>query len=189
MNAGGHGRETREVLVGARVLDLRGGGVRTVGVADLELGYRRSSLGPTSVVLGAELAGVPDDAAACQDRVDAIVRWRREHQPGGANAGSVFTNPPDEAAGRLVDVAGCKGRRVGGAVVSEKHANFILAERGATAADVRRLIVEVRDRVAATTGVVLRPELQMVGFARDALDIDPVGAAAIDRDLTGGETR
>ena len=92
------------------------------------------------------------------------MRWRREHQPGGANAGSVFRNPPGDSAGRLIDAAGCKGLRVGGAVVSEKHANFFEAEPGATAADVHRLVVEVGNRVEAATGVRLVPELQMVGF-------------------------
>ena len=100
----------------------------------------------------------------CDARINDIVRWRREHQPGGANAGSVFRNPPGDSAGRLVDVAGLKGLRVGGAVVSEKHANFIQAEAGATAADVRALVLEVQRRVADGSGVTLRPELHFVGF-------------------------
>ena len=92
------------------------------------------------------------------------MRWRREHQPGGANAGSVFRNPPGDSAGRLIDVCGLKGLRVGGAYVSEKHANFFQADAGATADDVRRLVLVVRNRVEAATGVRLVPELQMVGF-------------------------
>ena len=92
------------------------------------------------------------------------MRWRREHQPGGANAGSVFRNPPDDSAGRLIDACGLKGLRVGGAYVSEKHANFFQADSDATAGDVRRLVLEVRDRVEAATGIRLVPELQMVGF-------------------------
>ena len=97
-------------------------------------------------------------------RIDAIVKWRREHQPGGANAGSVFSNPPGESAGRLIDAAGLKGLRIGGAVVSEKHANFIVADPAATAADVVALLDEVRRRVADATGIVLQTEVRLVGF-------------------------
>ena len=94
------------------------------------------------------------------------MRWRREHQPGGQNAGSVFTNPPGDAAGRLIEAAGCKGLRVGGAVVSEKHANFFVAEPGARGR--RRVRADPRwsqRRVDDATGVRLEPELHLVGFA------------------------
>lgn len=165
MNAGGHGRETAEVLVHARVADLAAGGaVVARDAAELGLGYRHSDLGPSEVVVGAQFRTGADDPAACEARVAEIVRWRREHQPGGANAGSVFANPEGDSAGRLVDAAGCKGLRVGGAVVSEKHANFIQAEAGATAADVRALVLEVQRRVRSASGVELRPELRMIGF-------------------------
>ena len=97
-------------------------------------------------------------------RVDEVVRWRREHQPGGQNAGSVFTNPPDDAAGRLIEAAGLKGLRIGSAVVSDKHANFIQADPGGSADDVRRLIDTVRALVAERLGVELRTELRLVGF-------------------------
>jgi UDP-N-acetylmuramate dehydrogenase len=165
MNAGGHGAETKDALVGARVLDLRDGMVRELKVDELGLGYRHSALGPREVVLGAEFAGRADDPAACLARIDEIVRWRRAHQPGGQNAGSVFTNPSDDAAGRLIEACGLKGLRVGGAVVSEKHANFFVAEADARADDVYALVGVVQDRVAAATGVRLVPELQFVGFA------------------------
>jgi UDP-N-acetylmuramate dehydrogenase len=101
------------------------------------------------------------------ERLDEVVRWRREHQPGGANAGSVFRNPPGDSAGRLIDAVGLKGFAVGGAMVSEKHANFFQAGPDASATDVYTLIRKVRDRVAAATGVSLEPELQMVGFDED----------------------
>ena len=93
------------------------------------------------------------------------MRWRREHQPGGQNAGSVFTNPPGDAAGRLIEACGCKGQRVGGVVVSEKHANFFVAEPGARAGDVLALVRLVQARVEAQTGVRLVPELHLVGFS------------------------
>jgi len=166
MNAGGHGRETAEVLLRARSVDLAGDAVEVEREAgELALGYRSSALGPAEVVTSADLVVAAAPVAECQAAIDEIVRWRREHQPGGANAGSVFRNPPGDAAGRLIDALGLKGLRVGGAVVSPKHANFFQAEPGATADDVRRLVLEVRRRVADATGIVLEPELQMFGFA------------------------
>jgi UDP-N-acetylmuramate dehydrogenase len=146
------------------VFDLDTGEARDVGRPELGLGYRRSDLAPRAVVVAAAFTGRPDDAQACSARIDEIVRWRREHQPGGQNAGSVFTNPPDDSAGRLIEAAGCKGMRVGGAVVSEKHANFFVAEPGARAADVYELVDLVGRRVLDATGVRLERELHLVGF-------------------------
>jgi UDP-N-acetylmuramate dehydrogenase len=170
MNAGGHGRETREVLVHASVFDLSDGAKARALMRDragLDLSYRHSNVGPTEVVTRAEFRGRADPPAVCVARVDQIVRWRREHQPGGANAGSVFRNPPGDSAGRLIDAAGLKGYAVGGAVVSEKHANFFQAGPDASADDVYALVREVSKRVAAATGIFLEPELQMVGFDPD----------------------
>lgn len=164
MNAGGHGRETREVLVDVDLLDLLGGARTTRAAADFDFGYRHSNLDDHTVVCAARFAGSPDAPEACAARIDAIVRWRREHQPGGGNAGSVFSNPPGDSAGRLIDAAGLKGLRVGGAVVSEKHANFIVADQTATAADVYALLTAVRARVDETTGTRLHTEVRLVGF-------------------------
>jgi UDP-N-acetylmuramate dehydrogenase len=164
MNAGGHGRDTKEVLVSARVYFLDEGRAHDLTVDDLDLGYRCSAIGPRAVVVAATVAGHEDDPAVCNARIDEVVRWRREHQPGGQNAGSVFTNPPEAPAGQLIDTSGCKGLRIGGAVVSEKHANFFVADTGATAADVHALIEEVQRRVAAAHGIHLEPELQLIGF-------------------------
>lgn len=165
MNAGGHGRETREVLDRAWVADLRAGGVPVARTADeLDLRYRHADLTATDVVTRADLLGRADDPARCSRRIDEVVRWRRAHQPGGANAGSVFRNPEGDSAGRLIDAAGLKGLRVGGATVSEKHANFFQADPGATAGDVHALVVEVQRRVLDDSGVCLQPELHMVGF-------------------------
>jgi UDP-N-acetylmuramate dehydrogenase len=165
MNAGGHGRETVEVLVAATVCDLRAGGVPIRRpVAELDLEYRHSALQATDVVVGAELATTPAPVEECEATIAEIVRWRRDHQPGGSNGGSVFRNPPNVAAGQLIDELGLKGHRVGGAFVSPKHANFFQAEPGATADDVRALVLDVQARVRAATGVVLEPELRMIGF-------------------------
>ncbi len=96
--------------------------------------------------------------------MSAIVKWRREHQPGGSNAGSVFTNPEGDSAGRLIDAAGLKGFRLGTAHVSEKHANFIQADKDGRADDVFALMAHVRDVVAEQSGVVLRAEVRLLGF-------------------------
>jgi UDP-N-acetylmuramate dehydrogenase len=164
MNAGGHGSDVAASLVEVRVVDLASGHDGVVAAADLHLGYRRSGLTPTSVVVEAAFALRPGDAEAAGAEVAEIVRWRREHQPGGQNAGSVFTNPEGDSAGRLVEVAGCRGLRLGTAQVSPKHANFIQADAGGSADDVAALVGEVRRRVRAATGVALRPELRLVGF-------------------------
>lgn len=164
MNAGGHGAQTADVIIGARVFDLGDARARDLTRGQLDLGYRHSGITSRSVVVAATFSGHRDEPAAVAARLDEIVRWRREHQPGGQNAGSVFTNPEGDSAGRLIEAAGCKGARVGGAVVSEKHANFFIAETGARAADVYELIEHVRARVHESTGVKLEPELHLVGF-------------------------
>jgi UDP-N-acetylmuramate dehydrogenase len=170
MNAGGHGRDTASVLRRAWTLDLAAGDEqpRPRDAADLDLAYRHSAVRTTEVVSRAEFSVTADSVDACAARIDEIVRWRREHQPGGANAGSVFRNPPGDSAGRLIDAAGLKGLRVGGALVSPKHANFFQAEPGATADDVAALVAEVQARVDDATGVHLEPELLLVGFEEAA---------------------
>jgi UDP-N-acetylmuramate dehydrogenase len=107
------------------------------------------------------------DAAASAARIDEIVSWRREHQPGGQNAGSVFTNPPGSSAGLLVEQVGLKGFRIGSAAVSDKHANFIQADPGGSADDVKRVMDEVRAAVARKLGIELGTELRLIGFGED----------------------
>jgi UDP-N-acetylmuramate dehydrogenase len=166
MNAGGHGSDMAASLVEARVVDLTGPGSDTVvPAAQLELGYRRSAVAPSQVVVSATLALRPGDRVAGEREIAEIVAWRRANQPGGQNAGSVFTNPPDDSAGRLIDAAGCKGLRLGSAEVSTKHANFFQADTGGSADDVRALMEVVRRRVREHSGVELHPETRMVGFA------------------------
>lgn len=164
MNAGGHGSDVAATLARVRVADLASGEDGEVAAADLRLGYRRSSVGPAQVVVRADFALVPGDRDRSEAEIAEIVRWRRTNQPGGQNAGSVFTNPPGDSAGRLIDAAGCKGLRVGSAHVSPKHANFIQADEGGSADDVLALMVEVRRRVAEHCGVHLVPETRLVGF-------------------------
>lgn len=163
-NAGCHGVETIEVLEAARVLALASGeeGWRTP--SEMDLAYRRSNLRPTDVVMAARFHAVRGSPERGRERMREVTRWRKEHQPGGTlNAGSVFKNPPGDAAGRIIDELGLKGLRVGGASVSERHANFFVADRTATPSDVRRLVEEVQRRVEAATGIRLEPEIQLVG--------------------------
>ncbi len=167
MNAGGHGSDMASCLSSVRVVDLHGdGAVRQIPVRELGLSYRHSVLRDDQVVVQATLALADDEPADASARVDAIVRWRREHQPGGQNAGSVFTNPPGDSAGRLIDAAGCKGMRHGTAEVSAKHANFIQVDENGRAADVVALMTLVQERVLAVHGVSLVAETKLIGFAQ-----------------------
>ena len=168
MNAGGHGSDIAASLLRVRVFDLATGDDGVVQTADLAFAYRRSAITPAQVVVWAEFATVVGDADAANAEIAEIVRWRRDNQPGGQNAGSVFTNPDGDSAGRLVDAAGCKGLRVGTAEVSTKHANFIQADPGGSADDVIALIAEVRRRVRDAFGVDLHPEVRLVGFDEDS---------------------
>jgi UDP-N-acetylmuramate dehydrogenase len=168
MNAGGHGSDIAAALAGVVLCDLRAGWIDEVAVQRLGLRFRGSDLAPHQLVVSARFSLAYGDRERSENEIADIVRWRREHQPGGQNAGSVFVNPvPGEvAAGQLIDQLGLRGLCVGGAVVSEKHANFIQATPGATASDVRELIRLVRDRVADETGHVMRSEVREVGFDR-----------------------
>lgn len=167
MNAGGHGSETAEVLVTATIADVRTGEdeVRVVPVGELGLGYRRSAVRDDQVVLAARFTLGQAPAPDCEAAVSEVVVWRRANQPGGQNAGSVFTNPEGDSAGRIVDQAGLKGFRLGSAQVSPKHANFIQADPAGSADDVMRLIAEVQRIVQERTGIVLQPEVHLIGVS------------------------
>ena len=167
-NSGCHGTDTAEWLVTARVVDLCSGEVRDRGVGELGLAYRHSGLAQTDMVVEATFRTVPRPRREAEGIMREITRWRREHQPGGTlNAGSVFKNPPGDAAGRLIDSLGLKGLRVGGISVSERHANFFVAEAGASAQDLYDLVAEVRRRVREGAGVDLEPEVRFVGPFRE----------------------
>ncbi len=164
MNAGGHGSDMASCLLRYRWVDLFTDAGGTDDVGALAYGYRSSSVAASQVVVSAELGVTPGSAEEERAAVTAIVRWRREHQPGGSNAGSVFTNPVDDSAGRLIEVAGLKGFRLGTAHVSEKHANFIQADDDGRADDVYALMAHVRRVVAERCGVTLRAEVRLLGF-------------------------
>ncbi|HET6951821.1 MAG TPA: UDP-N-acetylmuramate dehydrogenase [Acidimicrobiales bacterium] len=172
MNAGGHGSDMAASVVEATVVDLATASSSVVPAAGLVFGYRRSSVTPSQVVTSATLALAVGDRTAGERLLSEVVAWRRAHQPGGQNAGSVFTNPPGDSAGRLIDVSGAKGLRHGTAAVSTKHANFFQADPGGSADDVRALMDEVRARVRAHTGVDLVPETRMVGFDEPSPEVE-----------------
>ncbi len=164
MNAGGHGSDMQQVVRRVEISDLATGQTTRLSLEDLALGYRTSALHTSQVVVEVELLLYVSEREREERLIRDIVRWRRRNQPGGANTGSVFTNPPGDFAGRLVEAAGCKGLRLGSASVSEVHANFIQADPGGTAADVLSLMREVVRRVELHSGVRLHPETHLVGF-------------------------
>ncbi len=166
MNAGGHGSDISASLASADILDLDGGRIGRVAVDRLGLRFRGSDLGSRQVVLRARFLLAPGDREESEAEIAEIVRWRRDHQPGGHNAGSVFVNPVPEVlpAALLIDELGLRGFRIGSAEVSTKHANFIQADEGGRAGDVRAVIDAVRERVLAHHGIALRSEVRLVGF-------------------------
>ncbi len=162
MNAGGHGSDIAASLTSATTYGAEG--QREWTRAELDFGYRTSALGARDVVTSVTLGLRRGDAAPSLEKIKEIVRWRREHQPGGQNGGSAFRNPDGDFAGRLIEQAGCKGLRYESAVVSDKHANFIIVDHDGRANDVRDLMRVVAARVKATSGVVLVSEHRFVGF-------------------------
>jgi UDP-N-acetylmuramate dehydrogenase len=164
-NAGAHGGEIRDVLTEAEIWDPATGELVRWTNAACGFGYRESRFKhEPRVVLAATLELVAADPAAVAARVAAFQAQRQATQPlAEQNAGSVFRNPPGDHAGRLIDAAGLKGRRVGTAAVSTRHANFIVTDRGGRAADVRQLADEVRSAVRDAAGVELEYEIEFVG--------------------------
>lgn len=164
MNAGGHGSDTAATLVEYAWVDLATGSAGRSPAGRLRPAYRTTTLTDSDVVVSGTFRLEPGDPAEGAADIAEIVRWRRAHQPGGSNAGSVFTNPPGDSAGRLIEHCGLKGLRIGSAEVSAKHANFIQADPGGSADDVLAVIEQVRAHVAEATGTLLRTEVRLVGF-------------------------
>ena len=163
MNAGAFGGELGNVVEYVDGVDVHGDLQRFPRSA-LRFGYRRFDLPPGFIVTHLDFLLQPGEPAAIHAKRDDAKRRRAAHQPlGHPNAGSIFKNPPGEYAGRLIDAVGMKGQRHGGAMVSEQHANFIVNVGGATAADVRALMIEAARRVWEAKGVRLEPEIKLVG--------------------------
>lgn len=180
-NSGAFGTNTGDVLEEVVLSDYRGS-VRTVSPANLEYRYRHSALqGAPLVVLQATFRGQPSERHTVVQRIKEMANERLAKQPlDQPNTGSIFKNPPKDFAGRLVEAAGLKGLRVGGAVVSEKHGNFIVNTGSATAADVRALIAEVQRRVHESFGVMLEPEVEFVGEWEEQVPATSAPSSALE---------
>ena len=171
MNAGGHGADMATSVVDATVLSLRSGQIVRVSAEQLGFYFRGSALSNNHVVLSVRMRTSSQEAATGTAEINAVVSWRREHQPGGRNAGSVFVNPGagDESAGALIDSAGLRGFTIGSVSVSEKHANFIQAVEGSTAADIAAVMAHVQSTVEQVHGIRIYSEVCLVGFSPDLM--------------------
>jgi UDP-N-acetylmuramate dehydrogenase len=164
MNAGAHGREMRDVVASVRVFRLSTGATHSVPAEGVGFRYRATGLPADAVIVSGAVGLSVAARPAIRRAMDEAREWRRRTQPlAEPNCGSVFKNPPGEAAARLVERSGLKGLAIGGAMVSTKHANFIVAAPGATAADVLALVRHVQDVVEAETGIRLETEVHVVG--------------------------
>jgi len=163
MNAGAYGREFKDVVTAATALDADGRR-HTLEPVDVDLSYRHCGVPQDWIFLAAQFRGEPGERATIGARMAEIQAARESTQPiRSRTGGSTFANPPGHKAWELIDRAGCRGLRIGGAVVSEQHANFLLNTGTATADDIERLGEEVRRRVFATSGIELLWEIRRVG--------------------------
>lgn len=162
MNAGGHGSDMSANV--ESVTTWSAGTLQQWSLNDLVFGYRSSALGSSDIVLSASLRLTKGDVEESKKKLSEIVTWRRENQPGGQNAGSVFANPENDHAGRLIEAAGLKGARKGSAVVSQKHANFIIVDSDGSANDVYELMKFIQERVVESSGVLLHSEHHFLGL-------------------------
>jgi UDP-N-acetylmuramate dehydrogenase len=163
MNAGAFGGEMSDVVDGVVAVHPKRGTCE-LPRSELRFGYRRFDLAPELIVTRVDFVLAADEPALVSERMESAKRRRDKNQPLGLpNAGSIFKNPPGTHAGRLIDSAGLKGRRVGGAMVSDRHANFIVNVDNATAADVKRLMEEIAAAVWRDSQVRLVPEIKLVG--------------------------
>jgi UDP-N-acetylenolpyruvoylglucosamine reductase len=174
MNAGCYGGETWNVLERVQIVD-RSGNLHERLPAEYEIGYRHVQrkdektglVSAPELFVGAWFRLEKGDGEISRKEIKALLNKRITSQPLNLpNAGSVFRNPPNDHAARLIEMSGLKGRKVGGAQVSEKHANFIVNLGSATAADIESLISEVRTVVQQKTGIALHPEVRIVGDAK-----------------------
>jgi UDP-N-acetylmuramate dehydrogenase len=163
MNGGAYGREVADILVDCDVV-LPDGELTTLPASELRYSYRHSELPEGAVVVAARFQGTPGDPRAIGAEMDRIARAREDSQPlRTKTGGSTFKNPPGAKAWELVDQAGCRGLKLGGAQVSEKHTNFLINTGDATSADIEGLGELVREKVYAKSGVGLEWEIQRVG--------------------------
>jgi UDP-N-acetylmuramate dehydrogenase len=162
MNAGAYGGEVAEVLVSCEAVD-RSGELHRVDACGMGFSYRHSDAPADWIFTSARLKASPGDQLAIARRINEIDSARSESQPRSRTGGSTFVNPPGHKAWELIDRAGCRGLRIGGAQVSEKHTNFLINTGDATAADIEALGEEVRRRVFEQSGVRLEWEIRRIG--------------------------
>jgi len=175
MNAGAHGTETKDVLIEARAVD-RAGTIHTLSLDDLRYSYRHCGAPDDLIFTQALYQGDPGDPDDIARAMQEVADYREEHQPTKARTGgSTFKNPPGNSSWKLIDAAGMRGFRVGGAHVSEKHCNFLINDGEASADDIERLGETVRARVKAQSGIDLDWEIKRIGVPADG---QPVVVAA-----------
>jgi len=163
MNAGCYGKEIRDVFVEATAIDAQGN-KHVLSAADMDFSYRHCGVPDDYIFTEALFEGVSGDANEIRARMNALVEQRESTQPvKSKTGGSTFQNPPGHKAWQLIDEAGCRGLKIGGAQVSEKHCNFLINTGDATAADIENLGEEVRARVKAKSGIALEWEIKRVG--------------------------
>jgi UDP-N-acetylmuramate dehydrogenase len=166
MNAGANGVETKDVLVEATGVD-RKGNVQKFSNADMKFVYRNSGVDPAIIFTSARFRGRPAAPEAIRARMDEVQKHRETAQPiREKTGGSTFKNPPGNSAWKLVDAAGCRGLKVGGAQVSEMHCNFLINTGNATGHDIETLGETVRARVKQTSGIELHWEIKRIGIER-----------------------
>jgi UDP-N-acetylmuramate dehydrogenase len=165
-NAGGHGSQTSNTLLKVEMFDFKKNKLLSKTEEQLELKYRSSNLRDDQIVMNATHRLSYADPIVLKNNIDQIVKWRRENQPGGQNAGSVFVNPKEISAGQLIDQLNLKSYRIRTAQVSPKHGNFIQADKNGSADDVYELICHIKKIVAERTGIELQTELKLIGFNR-----------------------
>lgn len=165
MNAGCHGREIRDVFVSATGIDPQGT-IRQYGPAEMDFSYRKANVPAGTLFVEGVFEGVPGDPAVIAATMETMLQEREAAQPvKSRTGGSTFKNPPGQSAWKLIDEAGCRGLRQGGAMVSDKHCNFLLNTGNATAADIEALGEAVRAAVKAKSGVELEWEIKRIGLS------------------------
>lgn len=174
MNAGAHGRETKDVLTSARAVDLDGN-VHVFSNAEMGFTYRHCGVMDGWIFTEVTFKGAPGDPNEILKEMEEVAEYREKNQPiKERTGGSTFKNPPGNSAWKLIDEAGCRGFRVGGAKVSEMHCNFLINDAKATGAEVEQLGETVRARVKAKSGVTLNWEIIRLGLPEPG---KPIGEA------------
>ena len=174
MNAGAHGRETKDCLIEARAVD-RQGNIHVLSNADMGFTYRHCGVPEEWIFTEALYGGDPGEPAEILKQMEHVAEYREANQPiKERTGGSTFKNPPGNSSWKLIDAAGMRGFRVGGAHVSNMHCNFLINDKGATGEDIERLGETVRARVKASSGITLNWEIIRLGVP---LDGRPTGEA------------